>query len=69
MYHWQGAEWKKLNVLSKEKTMAEVRKAVEKNFNLGKQLLSLLSSCFAAMKLKDEPIRVCNGAPTPMKIS
>jgi len=49
--------------------MAEVRKVVEKNPNLGKQLQESLSqpkdtlnSCFASMKLKDESIWVFNGA-------
>ena len=58
------------SIVKGKKTMAEVRKVVEKNPNLGKQLQEslsqpkdTLSSCFASMKLKDEPIRVFNGAP------
>jgi len=43
---------------------------VEKNLTFGKQLQEslsqpkdTLSSCFASMKLKDEPIQVFNGVP------
>ena len=58
------------SIVKGNKTMAEVRKVVEKNPNLGKQFQEslsqpkdTLSSCFASVKLKDEPIRVFNGAP------
>jgi len=44
MYHWQELEWtKRLKILSKEKTIAEVRKQVERNPSLGKQLQESLS--------------------------
>ena len=58
------------SIVKGKKTMAEVKKAVERNPSLRKQLQeslnqpkNTLSSCFASMKLKDEPIRVFNGAP------
>ena len=58
------------SILKQNKTLTDVRKAVERFPILKDELqesmnqpITTLAGCFTAMKLKDEPILVYSGAP------